>query len=948
MDKLLALIVSGAITGTIYSLVASGLTLSYSATGIFNFSYGAIAFSAAYIYYTLNTGLHWPIWAAGIVVILGFATLLGLLLNVAVFRPLARATESAKIMATVGLLLAIPALTQWLLDLIINMSGAHVPNSSVILQTGLPPGLAPIPQKTWHLPFHIPITSNQLVVLIAAVVCAVGLWALMRRTSLGLQMRAVVDRDGLARTRGIDDAKTSRYAWVIGSILAALAGVVGAPIIGAISTTGFLTITFVAAAAAVIGGLRSIPLAFAGGVILGIIQNLVNGYVNVGITNFNSAVPFIVLLLALLFLASDRSRRGGSTADEVPPPDYLKNMALWRRGLPWALATTFLVVYIIFLSNDFWAGVMAQGLALSIIFLSFTVVTGMGGMVSLAQATFCSTAGLATGLLWNQYHVPFFLAMLIALALTALIGIVVALPALRLGGLPLALATLALALLGDNVLFQWNYFDNTSNGWTIPRIKVGPVDLVSNRTMAIVLLIIAGVIMILIYNLKHSPWGRSIAAVRSSEIAASTSGVAPLRVKLALFAISAVIAGLGGIFYASYQTNVSSGTTPAIVGMLWLATVVLFGIRRPAAAVMAGVLSVTTSVILQSGFHWWSWVPSWLSWNGTTSSEIPLILFGLGAVGLSRDPDGFISHTAAQNHARRAKRAAKKAAIEAGLPTAIASASPAGVDAILEEGALIDAEIAEHEGTLVGAGAVHGGTIGDDDGHDPDAALQIEKLHVSYGDVEVLHGLSLSIKRGKITSLFGVNGSGKSTLCSAISGLVQPQSGAIVLDGDDLVKLPAYKRADRGVFVAPESRGIFPGLSVDENLALRLSPTERGEVYDRFARLGERRKLLAGSLSGGEQQLLALAPVLVKPPEVLIADEPTLGLAPLVIAELLGLFQELRNRGTTILLVEEKVRDVLSIADEVAFIELGHIVWSGPRNDLDDERLVGAYLGTKL
>jgi ABC-type branched-subunit amino acid transport system ATPase component/branched-subunit amino acid ABC-type transport system permease component len=947
VDKLLALVVSGAVTGAIYSLVASGLTLTYSATGIFNFSYGAIAFSAAYIYYTLNTGLHWPIALAGVVVIGVFAPLLGLLLNYAVFRPLARATESAKIMATVGLLLAIPALTQWGLDGIIAIAHANVPNSSVVLQTGFPPGLAPVPQVTWHLPGQIPITSNELVVFIAAAICAFGLWFLMRRTPLGLQMRAVVDRHQLAQTRGINDSMTSRYAWIVGTMLAALAGVVGAPILGAISVTGFLTITFVAAAAAVVGGLRSIPWAFAGGLMLGVIQNLVNGYLHVGINGFNSAVPFIVLLVALIFLARDRSRRGGSTADDVPPPDYLKNMPQWRRALPWAIATAFLVVYIIFLANDFWAGVMAQGLALSIIFLSFVVVTGMGGMVSLAQATFCSTAGLATGLLFNQYHIPFFLAALLALIATALIGIVVALPALRLGGLPLALATLALALLGDNVLFQWNYFDNTSNGWTIPRIKIGPIDLISNRTMAITLLIVAALIMVMINNLKKSPWGRSIAAVRSSEIAASTSGVAPLRVKLALFSISAVIAGLGGIFYTSYQTNASSGTTPALDGLLWLATVVLFGIRRPVAAVFAGVMSATTTVLLQTGFHWWSWVPSWLSWNGTTSSEIPLILFGLGAVGLARDPDGFISHTAAQNHARRAKRAARRAAIDAGLPPAVASASPAGVEAIMSEDASIDAELVEHEGSLIGSGAVHGGVIGDQIA-DESAILQIKDLHVSYGDVEVLHGLSLSIETGKITSLFGVNGSGKSTLCSTISGLVRASSGSILVDGADVVRIPAYKRVNQGVIVAPESRGIFPGLSVEENLALRLNASERDAVYARFSRLGERRRLLAGSLSGGEQQLLALAPVLIKPPRVVIADEPTLGLAPLVIAELLELFQELRDLGTTILLVEEKVRDVLSIADQVAFIELGHIVWSGARDQLDDEQLVGAYLGAKL
>jgi ABC-type branched-subunit amino acid transport system ATPase component len=226
--------------------------------------------------------------------------------------------------------------------------------------------------------------------------------------------------------------------------------------------------------------------------------------------------------------------------------------------------------------------------------------------------------------------------------------------------------------------------------------------------------------------------------------------------------------------------------------------------------------------------------------------------------------------------------------------------------------------------------------------------LSIKGLRVSYGDVEVLHGIDLSVATGKITGLFGVNGSGKSTLCSAISGLVPASSGSITLDGTDITYMRAYRRVGQGVIVAPESRGVFPGLTVEENLLLRLDAEHRDEVYKRFPPLKERHRLLAGSLSGGEQQMLALAPVLVQPPKVVIADEPTLGLAPLVVAQVLDIFRELRDLGTTILLVEEKIRDVLTVADRAAFIELGHIVWSGKREDLNDEQLVGAYFGAKL
>src|SRR4051795_4548032 len=173
MSKFLSLALSGAVTGAIYSLVAAGLTLSYVSTGIFNFSYGAAAFASAYVFYELHSGLHWAIVPAAAVTILVFAPLLGLLLDVAVFRPLARATESAKIMATVGLLIALPALTKWITDEIVNVFKVDIPTSDKVTQVGFPPGVGPVPRKTWHLFGSIPFDSNELIVFITAAVVAV-------------------------------------------------------------------------------------------------------------------------------------------------------------------------------------------------------------------------------------------------------------------------------------------------------------------------------------------------------------------------------------------------------------------------------------------------------------------------------------------------------------------------------------------------------------------------------------------------------------------------------------------------------------------------------------------------------------------------------------------------------------------------------------------------------
>ena len=948
MEKFLSLTVSGAVTGAIFSLVAAGLVLSYSATGIFNFSYGAVAFASAFLFYQLNSGLDWPIVPAAAMVILVFAPLLGLFLDFAVFRPLARATESAKIMATVGLLIAIPALVTWLNDQLIEIFDWGIPRSFDVTQVGLPSGLGPTPRTEWKLPFDVPFNSNELSIFISAAVVAVSLWLLLRHTPLGLQMRAVVDRADLAGTRGINERTTSRYAWVIGMMLAALAGVAGAPIIGSLNSAGFIAITFVAAAAAVLGGLRSVPLAFAGGLLLGVAQNLVFGYGSdiqaiQDIPGFNGSVPFILLLVGLIVMARDRRRRGGSAAEEAPPPDYLADLPLWRRALPWTLGVIFLIVYTLFLANDYWVGVIATGLTLSLIFLSFVVVTGMGGMVSLAQATFVLMASLTTGMLMARYQWSFFPAILVGVAATVALSTIVALPALRLGGLPLALATLALAFLGDQVLFQWNWLRNMQSGWPIPRPKIGPFDMstLHNKTFAMFVLLLVGITALFIYNLKRSSWGRAIAATRSSEVAANTSGVSVLRVKMGIFALSAAIAGVGGVLYTSYQGSVNNLTVTAQIGLLWLATVVLFGIRRPAAVIWAGIASAMTPVIFGSGIHFPEVFPDFLqlNWGGTTSTEIPSILFGLGAVQLARNPDGFVSITSMQNYRRRMRKKAKRAA-ELGVPESTTAT------VVQEEEKMAVAEAERHARELVAEGALL--SRGDNVMDVPDdAVLVVRGLHAGYEAVEVLHGIDLVVRAGEITALLGANGSGKTTLCSTISGLVPVREGSITLYGDDVSNQAPYQRARSGVLVAPESRGIFPGLSVEENLILRLtSASERDEVFARFPALRERRKLPAGSLSGGEQQMLTLAPVLVSPPRIVVADEPTLGLAPLVVQEVMRVFEELRDHGTAILLVEEKARNVLEVAEHVAFLELGHIVWSGPRGEIDDERLVATYLGS--
>jgi ABC-type branched-subunit amino acid transport system ATPase component len=224
--------------------------------------------------------------------------------------------------------------------------------------------------------------------------------------------------------------------------------------------------------------------------------------------------------------------------------------------------------------------------------------------------------------------------------------------------------------------------------------------------------------------------------------------------------------------------------------------------------------------------------------------------------------------------------------------------------------------------------------------------LEVRGLAVSYGPVQVVHDLDVSLAAGSITTVLGPNGAGKSTTCLALAGMLPARAGTIHLDGTDITRRPGWWRARRGVVLVPEGRGIFPGLSVEDNLRLVLTRSaERDEVFRRFPVLGERRRQPAGSLSGGEQQMLSLAPLLVQGAELLIADEPTLGLAPRVVDQILGIFIELRDRGATVLLVGESPQGIVGVADRVLLLHAGRVTWSGGASDLDQHTLEAAYFG---
>ncbi|HEY3466648.1 MAG TPA: ABC transporter ATP-binding protein [Amycolatopsis sp.] len=233
--------------------------------------------------------------------------------------------------------------------------------------------------------------------------------------------------------------------------------------------------------------------------------------------------------------------------------------------------------------------------------------------------------------------------------------------------------------------------------------------------------------------------------------------------------------------------------------------------------------------------------------------------------------------------------------------------------------------------------------------------LEVEDINVHYGKIAALKGMSIQVDEGEIVSLIGANGAGKTTTLKTISGLRPLTSGRILFNGQDISRTPGHKRVLLGIGQSPEGRGVFPGMTVQENLLMGAYTrkddlkADLDEVYELFPRLAERKSQFGGTMSGGEQQMIAIGRALMTKPKVLLLDEPSMGLAPMLIAQIFDIIREINKRGTTVLLVEQNAQQALKLSDRAYVLETGRVVQSARGADLlNDPKVRAAYLGGDL
>jgi branched-chain amino acid transport system permease protein len=626
---MLQFVIAGLVLGGIYAICSAGLVITYTASGILNFAFGAIAYFIARFYYFLNTQHGWSILPAAVLSIGVAAPALGVLLYVVLFRHLRLSSPMIKVVATIGLLVALPSLATLIF-------GNEAINQA--------PGLAPQPVAVYQF-LGVPVTLDQVIVYICVFVTVVAGAVILRYTDVGLKVRAMVDSPAMTDLSGTNPTAVSVGVWAASTFFAGLAGVLAAPIIG-LDPDNFTLLIAASFAAVVAARLRNLPVAVVVGLLMGIATSLIQRYLppaSTWTTEVIDAVPFIVIAVVLVYELIRRGRVGesdgwGGALDRAITPQGESRLAgstdnvvesaslnlFGRYGGPIALIVIASALPLIV--EGYWVGLMAQAFAYAIIFLSWTLVTGEGGMLWLCQITFAGVGALTTAQLANNHGWPVLAAVAVGGLVALVLGVAVGLLSIRLGDLYVALVTLTFGLLMENLVFTLPSFVNQGLGLTLNR----PGFATSDRAFAYLCLVVFIIVSLFIVNYRRSTTGLALNAARWSEAGAKTSGISVVQMKVIAGALAALIAGVGGGFLALAQTSFQPSEFATFAGVVWLAVLVTIGVRSNAAALVAGITFVMLPALAQA------YLPTW------TGNVLP-VLFGLGAISVAKYPDGVLA-----------------------------------------------------------------------------------------------------------------------------------------------------------------------------------------------------------------------------------------------------------------------------------------------------------------
>jgi len=625
MTDLISYVIRGIPFGCVFALIGIGLVLTYKTSGVFNLAFGAQAFFSAAVYYDTRVRHDWANLPAFLLAVVVVGPITGFVLYRFLYRYLRTAPAVARLVSSLGLLVAGPEMVK----LWFGQGSAFGP-----------PSVSPWPNEIYRFGEYT-LNANEAATLVITGVSVLALVALFRWSPIGLQMRAVVESPRMTQLAGINADGVSTFSWMLSSLFAGLAGVLLAPLFAQVASLNFTILLVAAIAAAAFGRLTSIPLTLLGGILLGIAQGLLAGYLppnSILANGLRPSLPFVALFLLLLFWPGLRQRREITDplagVDPPPPAPAAAQRTPLLTTVQRVLGVVTVAVGIwlcLFVFDSFWLNRFTQGVVFATLFLSLTVITGMAGQISLCQAAFAGIGAFTTAQLVDRYDLPVLITVLCGTAMAAAVGGLLAVPALRLGGIFLALATLAFALMFDSVLVPLDWVSGGQLPIRVPRPVIGPVDFASDKSFFLLCVAILAVVGTLVLLVRTGTTGRYLDALRGSEVAAGAIGINSARARIIAFALSAGIAGLGGGLLAMQDGQANAVNFAPIFGLFWVVLVVTLGARNVFGAVNAGLALVL--------------FPELLDTLGLAAGY-QFILFGLGAITYARHPEGIIeAHT---------------------------------------------------------------------------------------------------------------------------------------------------------------------------------------------------------------------------------------------------------------------------------------------------------------
>jgi len=894
------IVLRGVIVGGLTALIALGMALVHRANRIVNFAQADLGFAPAVLSYLLldEVGVPWPL-----AVLIGLATAvaLGAATEVLVIRRFARAPRLLVTIATIGLsqvLTAVALLIPRLWDRRL-VSDRIAPPWSATARIG-----------------GVVFDVNDLLALVVTPIAVVAVAALLRGSAAGIAIRASADDGDRASLLGIPVHRLHTIVWAGAAALAFLTvflrgGILGLPT-GEVLGFSVLLRSLVAL---VLGRLTNLVTVTTSAVALGVLE--------LGIA-WDSSVELIdpalgaIVLLALLLQGRRRAAaedaEGGTwrAAEEVRKlPEAVSALPFVRWGrralLGGAVAAAAVVPHL--LSSD--RSLRASALLIyATLGLSLVLLSGWGGHVSLGQVAFFAVGAAVGAWATSTLGADLFAAIVVAALAGAAAATVVGVPASRARGLTLAVATFAFSLATTSYLFGDNF-----SSW-VPRDRIervallGSIDALTPTAIYEVALGLLVLTALALRAIRGSRTGRAVVALRDNDRAAQAYGIDAPRLRIVTFALSGAIAAMAGALFVHHQQALDPSSYGPIQNLTVFTMVVVGGLTSVTGALLGALFLLGTQWFLPA------------DWRILASGTGVLLVLWLAPGGLATIPFSLRDR----------------------LVRSFASRRDLDVGARPSEATPLDRELHPVESTPVVERPA------------ADGLLVVEGLEVSYGPVQILFGIDLHVAEGEAVALLGTNGAGKSTLLRAVSGLRRPDRGTVTFAGEDITGKAAHVIAALGLAQVPGGAGVFPSLTVAENLRAagwlvrkRQDDLAAGqaEAARLFPNLTGRSAQRAGTLSGGEQQMLALAMVLLTRPRLLVVDELSLGLAPEVVGRLLAALRALQERGVAVLLVDQSINVALAVADRALVLERGQVGFAGPARELEQrpDLLRSVFLG---